>query len=625
MSSTFSGIEMGKRSLFAHNQAIQTAGHNLSNSSTEGYSRQRVEFKATDPLYRPDLSRAETPGQLGQGVSVESIRRVRDELLDQRIVGQTNGEGYWQTRDNYVLMMEQVYNEPAETSVRSKMDQFWDSWQELSVYPESRSARQAVLSRGETLVDSIHQQYRGLQGIRDILNGDIEGVTKQVNDIAKQIAALNEEIIKVKAMGDSPNDLMDQRDLLTEKLSGMINISVDQRDPDEYVVHTAGLELVQGKSYRTFALKTGIENDGYADVVWADSGNLAQFTGGKLGALIELRDVDVRKEIQNLDGMTMNFVDLVNDIHKDGTGANGKTGIDFFTEQNFINNTAGNYDRNGDGAYDSSYVFRVTGANNLVAREQIGLEGTLTLSAGTGTVEVPYHSTDMVADVVARINNSGSEVVASLDRDGRLVMKGSTSEDKNNPDFVIRHMEDSGHFLSGYAGILSGSGPANAYNWGQADAVNSLVGGKLQYAVSPIAHPAGWMEINKAIKSDVQTIAAGFADQDGTLNPGDNRAAVAIAAIRNSAVMVGNTRTFDDYFADVVTNAGLKGEQAVRSLETQTAIIKELRDLRDSISGVNVDEELSDIIKFQHGYNAAAKFISTVDEMLDTIINRMGV
>ena len=623
--STFSGIEMGKRSLFAHNQAIETAGHNLSNSSTEGYSRQRVELKATDPLYRPDLSRAETPGQLGQGVSVESIQRVRDELLDQRIVAQTNGEGYWQTRDNYILMMEQVYNEPADTSVRTRMDQFWDAWEELALYPESSSSRQSVLTRGETLVDTIHQQYKGLQGVRDMVNGDIEAVTKQVNDISKQIADLNKEITKVKAMGDNPNDLMDSRDLLTETLANLIDISVDQRDPDEYVIHTAGLELVQGKSFRTFELKTGIENDGYAQVVWSDSGNEAKFSGGKLGALVELRDGDIRKEIQSLDTMTMNFVDLVNDIHRDGTGANGKTGVDFFTEQNFINNVAGNYDRNGDGTYDSSYIFRITGANQLNAREQIGLEGILSLSAGTGTIQVPYHSTDMVADVVDRINNSGSEVVARLDRNGRLVLKGTTTENKDNPDFVIRHIEDSGHFLAGYAGILSGSGPENAYTWDQADAVNSLVGGKLQYAVSPIAHPAGWMEINKVVESDVQTIAAGFAEPDGTVYPGDNRAATAIAQIRNTAVMVGDTRTFDDYFADQVTNIGLKGEQSSRSLETQSAIMKELKEMRDSISGVNVDEELANILKFQHGYNAAAKFISTVNDMLDTVINRMGV
>ena len=623
--STFSGIEVGKRSMFAHNQAIQTAGHNLSNSSTEGYSRQRVQMKATDPLYRPDLSRAETPGQLGQGVSVQSIERVRDQLLDQRITAQTNGEGYWKTRDNYILMMEQIYNEPTDTSVRTRMDQFWDSWEELALYPESRAARQAVATRGETLVDAIHQQYNGLKGVRDIINGDIEGVTRQVNDLSRQIAALNEEIVKVKAMGDSPNDLMDERDLLTENLSNLINITVDQRDPDEYVIHTSGMELVQGKKYQTFALKTGVENDGYATVTWSDSGNEAHFTGGKLGALIELRDGDFRDEIQNLDTMTMNFVDLVNDIHRDGTGSNGRTGVDFFTEQPFINNVAGNYDRNGDGQYDSTYIFRVTGANALSAREQIGLEGTMTLSSATGTVEVPYHPNDMVADVVARINNSGAEVVARLDRDGRLVMKGTTAQQTDNPDFVIRYMADSGHFLAGYSGILGGTGADNAYTWDRADAVTSLAGEKTSYAVAPIAHPSGWMEINREIQSDVQTIAAGFPGDDGSVNPGDNRAAVAISAIRNTAVMVGDTRTFDDFFADTVTNIGLKGEQAARSLDTQVAIMKNLRDMRDSVSGVNVDEELADIIKFQHGYNAAAKFITTIDEMLDTIINRLGV
>ncbi len=623
--STFSGIEMGKRSLFAHNQSIETAGHNLSNSSTEGYTRQRVELKAFDPIYRPDLSRAETPGQLGQGVSVQGIRRLRDELLDQRIVAQANGEGYWETRDSYILMMEQVYNEPADTSVRSRMDQFWDSWEELSVYPESRSARQAVLSRGETLVDSIQQQYRALRGVGDMLNSDIETVTAQVNDITKQIGGLNEEIVKVRAMGDNPNDLLDRRDLLVEKLSILINITTDQRDPDEFMVHTNGQILVQGRVTRAFDLEKGTGNDGYNKVVWADSREDAVFSGGKLGALVELRDDDVRSGIQNLDTMTMNFVDLVNDIHRNGTGANGKTGIDFFTENPFINNVAGNYDRNGDGDFDSTYLFRLTGANKLSAREQIGLSGTMTLASADGTVNVPYYPTDMVADVVQRINNSGSEVVARLDREGRLVLKGTTAADTDNPDFVIRHVEDSGRFLAGYAGVLAATGGENAYRWDQANAINALAGEQVQFAVSPIAHPAGWMEINNVLKSDVQTIAAGFAGDDGVVHAGDNRAAVEIAKIRNTAVMVGNTRTFDDFFAETITDIALKGEQAKRSVETHTAIMKDLRDKRDSISGVNIDEELADIIKFQHGYNAAAKFISTVNDMLDTIINRMGV
>src|SRR5574344_1002000 len=138
MANSFAGIEIGKRSLMAHTQQITTAGHNISNADTEGYSRQRVQITTFSPIYRPDLTRAETPGQIGQGSSVQSIERVRDELLDSRITAQTNQEGYWKTRDNYYVMLESIYNEPADISIRTNMDKFWESWQELSVYPESK-------------------------------------------------------------------------------------------------------------------------------------------------------------------------------------------------------------------------------------------------------------------------------------------------------------------------------------------------------------------------------------------------------------------------------------------------------------------------------------------------------
>ena len=121
------------------------------------------------------------------------------------------------------------------------------------------------------------------------------------------------------------------------------------------------------------------------------------------------------------------------------------------------------------------------------------------------------------------------------------------------------------------------------------------------------------------------SVAAAFKDASGNVNAGDARAASEIASIRNTKVMIGHKRTFDDYFADTVTNVGLKGEQAENNLNSNVAIMNDLRGLRESISGVNIDEELADILKFQHGYNAAAKFINVMDELLDTVINRIGV
>jgi flagellar hook-associated protein 1 len=623
MGSTFSGIELGKRSIMAHTQAITTAGHNISNANTEGYSRQRVELKEFDPLYRPELERPEEPGMIGQGMVAESITRVRDQLLDQRITEQANQETYWGTRSKYYSMIEQIYNEPDDVSVRSNMDKFWESWQELSVHPENQASRQAVVTRGESLTDSINQRYESLQGINTLLNGDIEATVKQVNNYADQIAAVNGEIVRSKGMGDNPNDLLDQRDNLVDKLSKLVNITRSDRDADEFMVHVDGHVLVQGGIARGFDLKTVTDNNGNSQLIWKDTGNNAVIKGGQLGALVELRDVDVRGEMQSLNTMTMNFADLINDVHRNAMGANGTTGLDFFTEHPFVENVNGNYDVNGDGQMDHSYVFRFTGTNKLSPQEQIGLEGTMTFSAPSGNVNVAYHSTDTVADVVNRINDSNGEVKAYLDRNNNLVLKSTTAQAQENPDFVIRHVEDSGMFLTGYAGILKGSGADGAYDYNQVDAVAKLAGA--QFAVTPMVDPAAYITVNPAIRNDVMSVAAGFPDATGGIAAGDGKAAVEIAAIRNTPVMIGNKRTFDDYFADSVTKVGLKGEQAGTQTKNQTAIMDDLRNTRESLSGVNIDEELADIIKFQHGYNAAASFIKTWNDMLDTIINRLGV
>jgi len=629
MASSFAGIEIGKRSLMAQSQSINTAGHNISNADTEGYSRQRVQLRQFDPIYRPDLTRAETPGQIGQGVMTESIVRVRDELLDARITSQANQESYWSTREKYYVMLEQIYNEPEDVSIRSNMDKFWNSWQELSLYPESQAARQSIVTRGESLVNSIRQRYNSLEGIGTLLNGDIEGTVKQVNNYAHQIAELNNEIIRVKAMGDNPNDLLDRRDLMVEKLSSLVNITTDQLDSDEFMVHIDGKILVQGGIARNLDVISPTDNNSYSQVIWADTGNLAEISGGSLGALIELRDVDVRSELQELNTMTMNFADLVNDVHRNAIGANNTTGLDFFTQQPFVTNVAGNYDSNGDGVFDSTYVFRMSGSNELNPQEQIGLQGTITLNGKDGDVTIEYYPTDTVEAVINRINDSPTEVKAYLDKNNHLVLKATTSEDVDNPDFVIRHVEDSGHFLVGYSGILSGAGSDNAYDFAQVDAVNSLAGNGTEdgadFSVAPVLNPAAYIAVNPAIVNDVLSVASSFADSRGHAESGDGAAAVEIASIRNSDVMIGRYRTLDDYFAESVTNVALKGEQAEINMRSQNTIMADLRSLRDSISGVNIDEELADIIKFQHGYNAAAKFITVMDELLDTVINRLGV
>jgi len=629
MTSTFMGLEIGKRGIQAHQQALATVGHNLNNVNTEGYSRQRLEMSAFEPIYLPGLNRAQTPGQIGQGVIVERIERIRDQLLDRRIAAQASEEGYWTARDPYIREMEQIYLIPGLNSIKSKMDSFWDGWQELSQHAADTEFRVAVLERGKTLIDGIKNHFNGLKRLQTQVNDDIQITVSRVNEISRQIAALNGDIQRIKAQGDNPNDLMDRRDRLVDELSSIIDITISQTDPDEFMLHTSGHVLVQGQVGRQFDMRKDVDAESYAHIFWRDTGREMIFTRGSLGALMELRDATIEYEIQNLDNMTMNFVDLVNEIHRDAYGGNGTTGNNFFSEYPFVTNVNGNYDRSGDGIFDSSYIYRMNGQNTLEPQAQPGYEGIITLSASDRQVQVPYYSTDTVTDIITRINNSGAEVVARLNRDGKLSLKGTPADLVNgqrvNPDFVIRHVEDSGHFLAGYAGILLASGQEGAFNWAQADAVTSLRGGAENYAVAPIAHPSGWIEVNPALLKDPTSVAAGFGYNGRTANPGNGDAAAAIASIRNTSVMVGSLSTFDDYFADTVGRIALLGEQSGRALETQNVLMKDLRDRRQSISGVNMNEELADMLRYQHGYNAAARFITTVNSMLDTLINRMGV
>ena len=629
MTSTFMGLEIGRKGIQSHQQALAVTGHNIDNINSEGYSRQRIEIMPFDPIYLPGLNRAETPGQLGQGAVVERIERVRDELLDRRIVAQGSGEGYWTVRDRYIQEMEQMYLETGANSVRSKMDKFWDAWQELSMHAADNEFRTAVLQRGKTLIDGIHNHFNSLKQLQTQVNDDIEMTVSRVNEITRQIAALNKDITRIKALGDNPNDLMDRRDQLVDKLSSIIDVTVTQKDPDEFMVHTSGHVLVQGQIARQFDMRKDVDSESYAHIFWQDTKREIVFTRGSLGALLELRDSTIEDEIQNLDNMTMNFVDLVNEIHRDAYGANGTTGNNFFSEYPFVANVNGNYDRSGNGVFDSSYIYRINGQNRLEPQAQTGLQGTITLSAANGNVNIPYFATDTVADIITRINNSGAEVVARLNRDGLLTLKGTPADlvegQRTNPDFVIRHVEDSGYFLAGYAGLLNASGPEGAFSWDRADAVTSLRGGAENYAVAPITHPAGWIEVNPALFKDPSSVAAGFSYNDNPANAGNGDAAAAIAAIRNSPVMVGRLSTFDDYFADSVGRIALLGEQSGRAVETENRIMKYLTDMRRSMSGVNMDEEIANMIRYQHGYNAAARFITTVNSMLDTIINRMGV
>jgi flagellar hook-associated protein 1 FlgK len=151
-----------------------------------------------------------------------------------------------------------------------------------------------------------------------------------------------------------------------------------------------------------------------------------------------------------------------------------------------------------------------------------------------------------------------------------------------------------------------------------------LLAGENEYTVAPLLHPAGWIEVNPIIAADAGRVAAGFGINGRSAELGEGAAALEIAQIFTTDVMVGNSKSFDDFIADTVADIGLRGQTAEYALETETLQLKSLQEAKDSISGVNLDEELAEMVKFQHGYAAAARFLTEFDKMLDVLINRVG-
>lgn len=629
--STFAPVELSKRGLNAQQTALSTTGHNISNADRSGYSRERVVLSAARPLDVPGLNRAMRPGQIGQGVTVVRIERVHSNLLETRLLKETTISAFWSHRSKNLLPLEKLYNEPSDVSLRANFDRFWASWQELATSPTSPEGRQMVQSRGKALVASINHRYLALSDLRKSTNSDITSNVKEINDILAQIGDLNKEIVNVKAEGNNPNDLLDSRDKLTEKLATYVPIELDLRDPDEPIITTMGRHLVQGRvvHYLNVTPAPG-QNEGDVQVTWGDDGSPlidhralqveAQHpSGGKLLSLLTLRDIDIRGEIAHVDSMALDFSTAVNQLHKNATTANGEVGVSFFTNHPVTTNIQGLYDTTGNGAFDHRYLFSVTGSEKMKLTDRPGLDGAITLSGQTGNVTVRYNAQDSVDSIIQKINHSGAEVKAYLTQDGQLRFKGTPSGNPADPNFVIRALGDTGRFLSQYAGLLNGGVNGGQYDWTDVPGAGTFTA-QSTFTVAPLEHPSAWLKLSDKVKGDYNNIASAPLNTPPLDGKGDGTIALKIALLRERPVIAGTKDNFDDFFASAVAHIGLQGEEAKQANASHAKILTEIQTEKTSYSSVNLDEEFANITKFQKSYAAVARFLTTMNTIYDTLL-----
>ena len=340
MSAGFLGLSTALSGLFANQRSLGIVSHNISNANTDGYSRQLMNTKAYNPQILPGGM-----GTLGVGVDVTAVKQIRDDYLDYKMRVETSVKGEWDARSSVLTEIEGIFNEPSDSSIAEILDQYYESLQTLQKNPENLTARTLVRQNTIALSEGVRRISTMLKNLQADLNYQFQSAVGEVNSMAQQIAKINETIYKAELEGGRANDLRDQRNVLVDKLSELVNIEYYEDEQNRFFVLVGGQQLVahyRNDSLELVAREQKINDDDDAeimDVQWAN-GNTLNLASGKVKGLREVRDniagdkKGIPYYVEKLNEFIDTFTNTFNTIHEDGYGLNGSTGNYMFTINN---------------------------------------------------------------------------------------------------------------------------------------------------------------------------------------------------------------------------------------------------------------------------------------------------
>lgn len=531
MRSSFFGLNVAVRGLYAAQRNLDVINHNLANVNTPGYSRQLGVQTASTPMGLFDGT-----GMIGTGAEVTSINRVRDEYLDFKYWSENVSCGEWNIKSELLSEIEVTFNEPSDSGFTKIIGEFYNSLQELSKEPSSEAVRALVKQTGVTAAKYFNSTAAHFEKLQADVNQRINSKVEEVNILASQIQQINKQIYTSELDGNTANDLRDQRTVLVDKMSKIINIEANEvvtgkllngLDDKHFVITISGKTIVD--HFHLSKLEVYQRNDSQKlnsedipnlyDIRWAD-GNKLNIKSGELRGYLDVRD---GKDAQlGLDGTTES------PLYK---------GIPYYISKldEFVR------------TYAEAFNEGLNGANG--------------------------HADGYALD--SAVGDSPSEIRF-------FTMLGANRKPISSSDFLS----------------LEGTDISEKYNHITAK----------NFAVS------------EDIMTDLNAIstsgAAGIVDNIDNIN--------SLIKMRHDPHMFSEGAP-EDYMKSLVATLGIDSQQAMRYTKNQNVIVNQIENRRISISGVLPDEEMANLVKFQHAYNASAKMVTTMSEIYDTLINRMGV
>jgi len=568
----FDSLNIAASSLKAQQKAIDVVSHNISNVNTPGYSRQTANVVSARPEKIAGLS-------LGRGVNVANIQRVIDPIIGQAQLNNSSQLSFWTTVNGGLSSVENVFGSLQSTGLASALDDFFLSWKQLANNPQDNGQRVNVRAKSGTLVDNLSNMQQQLRDVQSNTNSNIDQSIIKANQILNNVASLTTQIQRQETGSTigSANDLRDQRDQEVRNLAKLLPVKSVTTGDGSFMLQTVNGDLLAQDGVARQLARGSVAGNGFSNVVIAGTSssvvNAGQ--GGELGGMLDLRDNKLSSYIQQIDSISANLIFSVNQVHASSASVaklSSVTGEQSSSAALALDNAA----------QTAPFAAQIqSGSFKIHVYDAAGLP----VVAGGTAITITAGTTSM--NNVATSLNAVAGITASVDATGRLSINAAAGQ-----SFALS--ADSSNFLAAYEinNFFSGGDTAS-------------------------------MRLSSAVQNNANAISTGQVDPaTSSIQAGDSSSALAILALQNKALSVDGTTSaslFDrgtslstQYGSDVAVSLQQKSYRSVEatSLESQ----------RQAVSGVNVDEELINMIKFQRAYQASAKIITTTNTMLDSLM-----
>ncbi len=565
-----SALQIGRSALLGYESALHVVGNNVTGAGSPDYTRQTPDL---DPLHGGLITGDLQPGA---GVALTGIQRNIDEALEGRVRLAIGAEASALVQDGALAQVEALYDDLSGAGIGARLTTFFHAFDEMQNTPEDSAIRDLAISNATLLAESIRRLREELTRLSGDIDQQIATMVENADRIAHEIARLNEEITTAEAQNRGPaSGLRDQRDALLRELSQLLDVTVREQPNGMVNVYVSSEALVQGNSVRGLIAVEEFDGESVrTSVRFADTNQHVAVRGGRLEGLILSRDQHGR--IETLDQLAAAVIANVNRIHADGQGLTGFTSVTgsvdvLATDAALDGSAAGLSFPPQNGSFYITVADTVTGTP-VAHRIDVDLDG-----SDTGAT---------LESLIAGINAQVSGVTASVTSDNRLQL---TADD----GFTFTFGYDGQQARADTSGVLAALG------------INTLFTGT----------DARNIGVNETVVEQPSLLAAAsvFLSGDGT-NAGRIATLDGAVSERLSGMSIGG-------FYGSIANAVAVSTAAVRDeVEATSSVLTSLQAQRESISGVNLDEEAIALVKYERAFQGAARFVSTVDDLLAELI-----